>query len=140
MVASIDKEIEHLAKCCDGGQLHQNMPQMSPFHPWEWPSAPWQRIHVDDAGPFLDTMCLVVVDAHYKWPEIYVMKSTTSQQTIIKLCKIFARNGVPEKLESDNGLHFTSGEFNHFMKRNGIKHIRSSPYHPATNGLSESFV
>ena len=26
------------------------------------------------------------------------------------------------------------------MKANGIKHIRSAPYHPSTNGLAERFV
>ena len=116
------------------------MPQMSPLHPWEWPSAPWQWIHVDYVGQFLDTMFLVVVDAHSKWPEIYVMKSTTSQQTITKLREIFTRNGVPEQLGCDNGPQFTSDECNFFIKRNGIKHIRSVPYHPATNRLAERFA
>ena len=37
---SIDEDIEHIAKCCDWCQLHQNMPQASPLYPWEWPSAP----------------------------------------------------------------------------------------------------
>ena len=27
-----------------------------------------------------------------------------------------------------------------FMKNNGVKHIRSAPYHPASNGLAERFV
>ena len=26
------------------------------------------------------------------------------------------------------------------MKQNGIKHLRSAPYHPATNGLAECFI
>ena len=68
-------------------------------------------------GRFL-TLFLVLVDAHSKWPEIYVMKSTTSQQTITKLREIFARNGVPEQQVSDNGPQLTSDEFILFMKRN----------------------
>ena len=63
---------------------------------------------MDYSWPFLDTMFLVVVDAHSKWPEIYVMKSTASQQTITKLREIFAMNGIPEQLVSDNGPQFTS--------------------------------
>ena len=137
---SIDKDIEHSVKGCVGCQLHQNMPQAAPLHPWEWPSGPWQRIHIDYAGPFLGSMFLVVVDAHSKWPESFVMKSTTSQQTIQKLREIFSRNGLPEQLVSDNGPQFTSEEFGNFMKQNGIKHIKSAPYHPATNGLAERFV
>ena len=31
-------------------------------------------------------------------------------------------------------------EFESFMKKNGIRHIRSSPYHPSSNGLAERVV
>ena len=41
---------------------------------------------------------------------------------------------------TDNGPQFTSDEFSHFLKQNGVKHIRCSPYHPASNGLAERFV
>lgn len=43
-------------------------------------------------------------------------------------------------LTTDNGPQFTSAEFQAFLKTNGIRHIRSSPYHPATNGLAERAV
>ena len=41
---------------------------------------------------------------------------------------------------SDNGPQFTSEEFAIFMKLNGVKHTRSAPYHPSTNGLAERFM
>jgi transposase InsO family protein len=41
---------------------------------------------------------------------------------------------------SDNGSQFSSDEFATFMKRNGIKHFKSAPYHPVTNGLAERFI
>ena len=41
---------------------------------------------------------------------------------------------------SDNGPQFVSEEFAKFMKSNGIHHIRSAPYHAATNGLAERMV
>jgi hypothetical protein len=34
----------------------------------------------------------------------------------------------------------SSGEFENFTKQNGIKHYKSAPFHPATNGLVERFV
>ncbi|CAG2213598.1 unnamed protein product [Mytilus edulis] len=136
----IDSEIESLAKSCSGCQKHHRNPKQSPLHPWEWPSSPWKRIHIDFAGPFIDHMFLIIIDAHSKWPEVIPMKSTTSTQTIRVLRTIFARAGLPEQIVSDNGPQFVSAEFQTFTKMNGITHIKSAPYHPATNGLAERFV
>jgi hypothetical protein len=46
--------------------------------PWEWSLSPWERVHIDFEGPFLDRMFFVLVDAHSKWPEIIEVKTTTS--------------------------------------------------------------
>ena len=135
----IDNEIETLTKQCQGcQQTLKNPPKTS--HTWETPSGPWQRVHIDFAGPVHGHMYLVIVDAYSKWPEVIKMTSTTSEKTIDVLRSVFARFGVPEQLVSDNGPQFTSEEFQHFMKHLGIKHRRGAPYHPATNGLAERFV
>ena len=54
--------------------------------------------------------------------------------------QVFARNGVPSQIVSDNGPTFTSEKFREFISSNGIKHTKSAPYHPATNGLVERFI
>jgi transposase InsO family protein len=51
-----------------------------------------------------------------------------------------AGTGIPKQIVSDNGPQFTSGEFENFTKQNGIKHYKSAPFHPATNGLVERNV
>ncbi|XP_051962904.1 uncharacterized protein K02A2.6-like [Xyrauchen texanus] len=137
---NIDSQIEEKSKTCMSCQQNQKSPCLSPLHPWAWPEAPWHRIHIDFAGPFEGRMFLVVVDAHSKWPEVHVMDSTTSSKTIQVLRGLFSRYGIPETLVSDNGPQFTSEEFGSFLKTNGVKHVRSAPFHPATNGLAERFV
>ena len=86
------------------------------------------------------TDVFVLVDAHSKWPEVVPMSSTTSAQTITVLRNVFSCYGIPQQLVSDNGPQFTSAEFASFCRANGIKHIRTAPYHPASNGLAERFV
>ena len=136
----IDKDIEEVARACSGCQDVQKAPVSAPLHPWEWPATVWERLHVDFAGPYMSFMFLVVVDAHSKWPEIYKMKTTTASDTVSVLRTLFARTGLPLQLVSDNGPQFVADEFTKFMKENGIQHIRSAPYHPATNGLAERMV
>ena len=98
----------------------RNTPALAPLHPWLWPTKPWQRVHVDFAGPFMGRMFMVVVDARAKWPEVIPMSSTTSSNTIDELCRLFAAYGLPRQLVSDNGPQFTSDEFATFCKLMGL--------------------
>ena len=50
----------------------------------------------------------------------------------------FATFRIPETPVTDNGSNFTSSEFEEFLKANGICHIKTAPYHPASNGLRYS--
>ncbi|KAL5509095.1 hypothetical protein EMCRGX_G004382 [Ephydatia muelleri] len=53
----------------------------------------------------------------------------------------FASHGLPVTLVTDNGSAFrTSQEFEEFLTKNGIRHIKTSLYHPASNGLIERAV
>lgn len=114
----LDKEIEDLAKSCLPCQSVKQAPAAAPLHPWIWPTKPWQRIHMDFAGPFLGKSFLIVVDAHSKWPEVFEMTSTTSAKTIVALRHLFAAYGLPEQVITDNGPQFTSDEFQAFMLNN----------------------
>ena len=95
----------------------------------------WQRIHLDFAGPFQGAMFLVCVDAYSKWPEVEIMSSTTVSKMLSVLRGLFAAHpGIPEQIVTDNGPQFIAEDVT-FTKRNGIKHIKTAPYHPASNGL-----
>ena len=136
----LDKAIENVVKSCTSCQAVKHSPAVAPLQPWVWPAQPWKRVHLDFAGPFQGAMFLVVVDAHSKWPEVHVMKETTTGKTIQRLRETFSQFGLPEQLVTDNGPQFTSEDFAQFTKINGVKHIRCAPYHPASNGLAERFV
>ena len=136
----LDQEVEEMVKACTACQEVKNSPTVAPLHPWIWPDTPWARIHVDFAGPYRGKTYLIIVDAHSKWPEVIEMKSTTTASLIVELRRVFSVFGLPQQVVSDNGPQFISAEFERFMKENGVKHVRSAPYHPSTNGLAERFV
>ena len=136
----MDAEIENLVKSCAVCQECRPAPAVAPLHPWEWPSQPWSRLHLDFAGPFLGHMWLIIVDAHSKWLDVHMMTSITSSHTIEKLRIVFATHGLPRKIVTDNGPSFTSTEFRAYVSSNGIVHVTTAPYHPSSNGLAERAV
>ena len=52
----LDKDLEDRAHGCVACQAVKNSPPVAPLHPWVWPEHPWQRIHVDFAGPFMNKL------------------------------------------------------------------------------------
>ena len=136
----MDDDITNRVKLCNQCQQSCHAPPPAPLHPWEWPDQPWIRLHIDYAGPFLGKSFLVVVDAHSKWLDIQIVNSATTTTTIEHLQTLFSTHGLPEMIVSDNGSVFTSYEFQDFCCNNGIRHVKSAPYHPASNGLAERAV
>uniref|UniRef100_A0A8R1E2Q1 RNA-directed DNA polymerase n=1 Tax=Caenorhabditis japonica TaxID=281687 RepID=A0A8R1E2Q1_CAEJA len=137
---SMDKDIEQIVRNCTDCQAAAKNPVKTTLEPWPATSSPFERVHIDYAGPINDTYYLVVIDAYSKWPEILPTKSITTTATITLLNPIFARYGNPRTLVSDNGTQFTSSEFTKFCTSRGIRHLRSPPFHPQSNGQAERFV
>ena len=136
----LDLDIEMTVASCSLCQSHRAAVPTVPLQPWTWPTQPWTRIHMDLAGPFLNQMFLVLIDSYSKWIEVLPLTSTTSTALIQKIRPLFAQFGLPSTVVTDNGTQFVSEEFEKFLKNNGIRHISSAPYHPATNGLAKRAV
>ena len=132
----VDVDLEAKVKSCAACQQNQKSLPQAPLHPWELPEQPWSRVHVDYAGPFLGRIFLLLNDVHSKWMEICSVNAATSQVMIEKHRTIFATHELPQTVVSDNGTVFTSVEFQEVLSKNGIRHVTTSPYHPASNGLT----
>ncbi|CAL8101398.1 unnamed protein product [Calicophoron daubneyi] len=136
----MDTDLENIGRSCQNCALAAKNPPKCELHSWPTPTTPWQRVHIDFAGPVAGQMYLIIVDAYSKWPEILAMKHATTEATIEKLEDIFGYFGIPETLVSDNGTQFTSEVFQDFCQRLAIQHVHSPPYHPQSNGQAERFV
>jgi hypothetical protein len=141
----MDKDIEDLVRHCTSCQINQRKPARSAPHPWKEPSGPWERVHMDYAGPFLNHMYLVVIDAYSKWMEVVRLPvgQTKTSDTIKALRERYFVDGDYVLLLSvimDLSSRQKRWKYSCRLQKNGITHIPTPPYHPASNGLAENAV
>ena len=97
---------------------------------------------IDFMGPFPVSFgfnyILLAVDYVSKWVEATPTR-TNDAKVVVNFVKanIFARFGTPRAIISDNGTHFCNKSFAALLKRYGVTHRVSTPYHPQTNGQVE---
>lgn len=135
----IDNDIQTITSQCEICCSNASSPKRE-FESWPEPQEPWERVHLDFAGPFQESMWLICIDAYSKFPYIVPLSSTTTQATINSLLKIISIEGFPNSIVTDNGPQFTSQFFNEFCQQRGIRHLTTAPFHPASNGEAERFV
>ena len=110
--------------------------QMTPL-----PRGPWKMLAMDFLGPFPSSdYLLVVIDEHSRFPEVEIVKSTSAKSVIPRLDAIFARQGIPNELKTDNGPPFNGVEFSNFAKYLGFHHRKVQPLWPRANGEAERFM
>ena len=93
-----------------------------------------------DLFSFAGHQHIILADAFSGMIFVKRLKRETSAAVIKALMTFFRLIGLPQNFMSDGGPCYTSEEFDEFCAENNIKHIRSSPGHPRSNGLSESHV
>ena len=82
---------------------------------------------------------LVVCDYATRYPEAIPLRAIDAEHIAEELIKLFARVGVPKEILTDQGSNFMSQLLAELYRLLGVKAIRTSPYHPQTDGLVERF-
>ena len=136
----IDREIKLMIKSCLPCQSMAPKAALEPLRPTTMPNKPWQGIHIDLCGPFpTGESLLVCEDACTRWPEVVILKTTTSAVIISHLKRIFAALGILMTVVSDNGPQFVSEESEAFLRNYGMTHRKVTPYWPQANAQVERF-
>ena len=81
----------------------------------------------------------MVCDYATRYPEAVALRSVEAPHIAVELVKIFSRVGVPEEVLTDQGANFMSQLLTEVYRFLHIKLIRTTPYHPQTDGLVERF-
>ena len=81
-------------------------------------------------------MYLVIIDAHSKCADIKEMANITAEKKIDAFREYISTWGFPVKVDTDNGPTFASEIFSNFLKKSGIKHIKTQFKLLITEGMS----
>ena len=92
-----------------------------------------------NGAPHSARFAITLIDYRSKWAEIALVPHVTTTNVISFFSAVWAREGYPIELVSDNGLQFTSHEFVQYLRQRDIRHTCSSAYWPRGNGAIERF-
>ena len=114
----IDKMVENTVKECLACQAAtpKQTQSLEPLQMTQMPSGPWREVSTDFCGPFTNGQyLLVIIDDHSRFPEVEIINSLSATTVIPDFDAIFARQGVPDIVKSDNGPPFNGYQFTHWV-------------------------
>ena len=142
MLRDVAKYVSNCDVCVrNKSQQHANIK----LQPMTVPSGPFQIIHVDITGPLPlsdkgNVFILVAVDRFTRYVEAWPMPDQQTKTVTLTFIQGFVcRHGIPLIVVSDRGSPFVSHLAEDLYKELGIKRIKTTAWHPQSNGLVERF-
>lgn len=136
------KEWVQSCHACQRSKVHKHT--KTPLGTFALPDARFAHIHIDLIGPLPPSegqvYCLTIIDRYTRWPEVVPLADITAES----VCRaIFhgwiSRFGCPATITTDQGRQFESALLKELTKFLGTNRIRTTSFHPISNGLVERF-
>ncbi len=141
----LDAEVKRFCQACPVcQQTLPRTPPPTPLIPLPIIEVPFERIGMDLVGPLPKSArghehILVIVDYATRYPEAIPLRKATSKAIEQELFLLASRVGIPKEILTDQGTPFmsrTMADLCHLLK---VKQLRTTVYHPQTDGLVERF-
>ena len=127
---------------CQRSKVHRHI--ITPLSTFSKPDVRFDQVHLDIVGPLPPSKgysyLLTCIDRFTRWPEATPMVDITAEtvaQTFVN--SWIARFGVPSTVTTNRGRRFESALWQKLMQLLGTKRLRTTSYHPISNGLIERF-
>ncbi|XP_071449484.1 uncharacterized protein [Hetaerina americana] len=127
---------------CQRAKIHRHT--VSPVGGFAPPTQRFEHVHIDIVGPLPVSAgyryCLTCVDRFSRWPEAFPVRDATADTVAKEFFRNWvARFGTPLRITTDQGRQFESHLFKQLAGLTGSRHLRTTAYHPAANGMVERF-
>ena len=119
------------------GRYNRNVPAHIPV-----PGTRFSYVHIDIVGPLPTSKdfryILTMIDRFTHWPEAVIIKDITADVIVRAFISTWiSRYGAPVTITTDRGSQFESALFQAMLNLIGCERIRTTAYHPASNGMIE---
>ena len=136
--------VEFCRRCGTCQKFSKRKPAHVPMVPLPVVDGPFTRVAMDIVGPLPrsrsgNRYVLVMCDYATRYPEAVPLRNINAETIMEELVRIFARVGLPQEILTDQGSNFQSQLSQELYKLLRVSAIRTSPYHPQTDGLLERF-
>ena len=127
-----------------GGEAYNQKPRAAPLKPIPVTQEPFSHVITDCVGPLPKTCggnqyLLTMMCTSTRFPEAVPLRNIKTPKTVKALIKFFTLFGLPQYVQSDQGSNFMSRLFQEVMFQLGVKQLKSSAYHPQSQGALERF-
>ena len=115
----------------------------APLQPMPVAEYVWQRMAIDIVGPVPvsnkgNNNILVMMEYATRFVIAVPLKDTKAQTVARKFIKhVINAEGIPSELLTDQGKNFQSDTMKELCKQLGVKQLRTTAYHPQTDGAVE---
>ena len=135
---------DYCRSCAECQKTAPKVHYRNPLIPLPIINTPFQRIALDIVGPLPKSSrghryILVIVDYATRYPEAIPLRVANAKAVAKELFLLFSRVGIAKEILTDQGSCFMSRLVKEMCKLLKVHQIRTSVYHPQTDGLVERF-
>ncbi|KAG8176470.1 hypothetical protein JTE90_026073 [Oedothorax gibbosus] len=142
MYKDIKKFSASCKKCIEKKGFKLTKSQLQNF---ETPSQPMELLSLDILGPLPmsekgNRYILGAIDHFSKYSMLFALSDITAKTIASKLMETIQIFGIPHSILTDLGTNFQSKLFTELAKELQINKLKTTPYRPQTNGVSERAI
>ena len=132
----------HVRTCAGCQRASRNSYARAPLQPLPCIGEPFKLVAFDIVGPLPKSAAgfryiLTMMDLYSKYPEAIPIKRVDNEAVLEAMLEVFSRHGIPECILTDQGSVFMSRLTKAVCNTLGVNQIRTSPYHPQSDGALE---